>query len=161
LQYDDVIDVYLQSVLFESFCTAFPKKMSHCVKRSPLVGTPRTKKRKRKIKATDSINSALKDQRIADGLETGKSNYVDLEWVLGTSDVVERCFSHAKKVLTDVRLGMSPYMFEIIMFLKVNMDHWTAHDVAKAIQMNTGGVRSARELEDFEDYDECTEDDTT
>jgi hypothetical protein len=103
----------------------------------------------------------LKQQRIADGLESEKSNYVDLKWVLGTSDVVERCFSHAKKVLTDVRLGMSPYMFEIIMFLKVNMNHWTAHDVAEAIQMNTKGERNERELEDFEDYGESMEDNTT
>jgi hypothetical protein len=77
--------------------------------------TPKTNKRKRRKKASDGINSAVKQRRLADGLEVEKSMYIDVEWVLGTSDVVERCFSHAKKVLTDVRLGMSPYMFEIIL----------------------------------------------
>ena len=48
-------------------------------------------------------------------------------------------------MLCDGRLGMSPYMFEMIMFLKVNIDHWSAHDVALAIQSNGKGERNERE----------------
>jgi hypothetical protein len=45
------------------------------------------------------------------------ADYVDTRCIQGTTVSVERCFSVAKVVLTDNRLGMTPYMFETYMFL--------------------------------------------
>ena len=55
----------------------------------------------------------------------------------GTSNDVERLFSKAKLVLTDRRAGMTPYMFEILLFLTLNSDYWGVSDVAIA-RKNSG-----------------------
>jgi hypothetical protein len=101
------------------------------------------------VQAIESINNAMQQKRVTEGLEVDVSMYIDLSCVMGTSDIVERCFSLAKRVLSDGRLGMSPYMFEVIMFLKMNMEHWIAHDVALAIQ---NSKRNARERFEGDEY---------
>ena len=51
------------------------------------------------------------------------SNYMNLEFIPPTSNIVERLFSKARLVLTDYRKSMSPYTFECVMFLKANRDY--------------------------------------
>jgi hypothetical protein len=52
------------------------------------------------------------------------SDYVDVERIPPTSNIVERLFSASRLVLTDYRKCMSPYSFECVMFLKYNREHW-------------------------------------
>jgi hypothetical protein len=60
-------------------------------------------------------------------------NYVDVGCIQGTTVNVERCFSIAKSVLTDIRLGMTPLMFEVYLYLYFNLDLWGPTEVSKAI----------------------------
>jgi hypothetical protein len=49
---------------------------------------------------------------------------------------------------------MTPYMFEVIIFLKMNEDLWGVSDVAAAIKMNDqDGVRNQREQNEEEHMD--------
>lgn len=62
---------------------------------------------------------------------TNSSQYVPLEFIPPTTNVVERFFSRAKSVYTDYRKLMKPVTFEMIMFLKLNRDLWGPSDVAR------------------------------
>jgi hypothetical protein len=68
--------------------------------------------------------SRLKVKRLENGEATleAQSKYIDCRFILETNNTVERIFSRAKRVLTDARARMTPYMFEVIMFLKMNED---------------------------------------
>jgi len=99
--------------------------------------TPRTRRKRitqEAIKAIDSKRKRL--SFVAQDSSDIVSSYQDCRAILGTSDIVERCFSHCKKILTDTRMGMSPSMVECFMFLKMNMDKWDKHDVGKAMQLH-------------------------
>lgn len=50
--------------------------------------------------------------------------------------MVERLWSIAKLVMTDRRRGLSPIVFEAILFLNQNADLWGIEDIVKAIEMN-------------------------
>lgn len=52
------------------------------------------------------------------------SEFISLEHIPPTSNIVERLFSAARLVLTDYRKSMDPYTFECLMFLKVNRSKW-------------------------------------
>jgi hypothetical protein len=61
------------------------------------------------------------------------TEYVSLEHIPPTSNIVERLFSAARMVLTDYRKNMDPYTFECIMFLKVNRSKWDISLVSKLV----------------------------
>jgi hypothetical protein len=61
------------------------------------------------------------------------AEYVSLEHIPPTSNIVERLFSAARLVLTDYRKSMDPYTFECIMFLKVNRSKWDINLVSKIV----------------------------
>ena len=62
---------------------------------------------------------------------SSKSAYVDLNFVVGTSDIVERLFSAAGLILTDLRSSMLPINAEALLFLKVNRMYWDFETVMK------------------------------
>ena len=64
-----------------------------------------------------------------------KSAYIDLNWILPTSNMVKRLFSRFKYVLTLLRNSMSPITFEEIMFLKMNEIMWGDKTVQAALRM--------------------------
>ena len=62
-----------------------------------------------------------------------KNEFIDCRFLASTSNSCERAFSSAKHILVDSRKGMSPMMFEALLYLKFNADLWDAQMVATAI----------------------------
>ena len=62
----------------------------------------------------------------------GVSKYVNLDFIMGSAAVVEQLWSKSDCVFTKRRAGLSPLVFEMIMFLKENRDLWSIYDVAEA-----------------------------
>ena len=64
---------------------------------------------------------------------TVSSKYGNCDFTYGSFVEVERLWSIAKHILTDVRKGMmDPIMFEATLFLKLNRRLWTLGDVVQA-----------------------------
>ena len=110
------------------------------------------------VPASSTGGSALPPE-ISDGLDIAErflkkrrtdakapTKYVNLKIVLPTSNVVERLFSCAKLILTDLRASLSPKNFEMLIFLKVNMEFWNIQTVHKAMNSPSEGL-AAREHE--------------
>jgi hypothetical protein len=77
------------------------------------------------------VRKKLEAKRLEHGeAQEVQNNYIDCRFILGPNNTLERFFSRAKRVLSDARAGMSPYMFEVIMLLKMNQDLWGIIDVA-------------------------------
>ena len=72
--------------------------------------------------------TAQKRQRTA-------SKYEDIFYVPPTSNVVERLFSQAKFVLTDLRKSMSDDLFESVIVLKINRKLWDAQLVNEVLDI--------------------------
>ena len=60
--------------------------------------------------------------------------YIDLDFLVPTSNCVERLFSIAKYVYTPERQRMLPMNLEMLLFLKVNEQIWTKKFVCEALQ---------------------------
>ena len=60
-------------------------------------------------------------------------NYIDVSFISPTSNVVERLFSLAKLVFSNVRRSLLPRNLEMILFLKTNRDLWDLELVAKVV----------------------------
>ena len=83
------------------------------------------------------------------------SKYGNCDFIYGSCAEVERLWSIAKHILTDVRKGMmDPIMFEAILFLKLNRRLWTLGDVVQA-----DADRLRRDDEDDEDDEDDDDDD--
>jgi hypothetical protein len=83
--------------------------------------------------AGEGLDSRLKRKRQLSSAKT--SDYINLDWIPPTSDIVERFFSKVKLVLTDLRKSLMPVTLESILFLKVHMRIWcTTKFVTKAIR---------------------------
>lgn len=52
------------------------------------------------------------------------NQYVNIDWIPATNSVVERAFSRAGIVLSDLRLRMTPLHFECVMMLYMNKKYW-------------------------------------
>lgn len=67
----------------------------------------------------DPLNESPREMlsRIDKTRNSTDRKYIDLSWILGTSNNVERLFSESKNVMTDKRRHMDAYTFESIMFL--------------------------------------------
>lgn len=61
------------------------------------------------------------------------AEYVSLDHIPPTSNIVERLFSAARLILTDYRKSMDPYTFECLLFLKVNRKKWDINLVSKLV----------------------------
>jgi hypothetical protein len=55
--------------------------------------------------------------------------------ILGSAAEVERVWSMADKILQLARFSTSPYLLEVIFFLKFNNKYWDKRTVAKAISL--------------------------
>lgn len=64
-------------------------------------------------------------------LQTGK--YPDLSFICPTSNVVERLFSNAKFVFSDLRRSLLPRNLEMFLFLKLNRNLWDLGLVGKVV----------------------------
>ena len=73
----------------------------------------------------------------------GTTQYIGLNWIPATSDLVERFFSQAKLVLSDLRKGMSPITFESIMFLKMHLQLWSHPEFVR------GALNGSNEAEEL------------
>ncbi len=59
--------------------------------------------------------------------------YMDVSFISPTSNIVERLFSTAKFVFSDLRRSLLPQNLEMILFLKLNRDLWDLGLVAKVV----------------------------
>ena len=95
----------------------------------------RSKTLARVAKLQKTIHSQARAELQRQQQKPRESDYINLDFILGTNDLVERFFSQCKYVISDHRAGLSPYMFECIMFLKANKHMWDLNDVVAAMQM--------------------------
>ena len=63
----------------------------------------------------------------------GSSRYRETKHIACTTNMVERLFSRAKIVMTDLRKSMTPRHLELIMFLRLNRHLWDEILVQRAI----------------------------
>ena len=61
------------------------------------------------------------------------TEFVSLDHIPPTSNIVERLFSAARLILTDYRKSMDPYTFECLLFLKVTRKKWDINLVSKLV----------------------------
>ena len=59
--------------------------------------------------------------------------YIDLRFIIPTSNCIERLFSMAKYVYTPHRQKMFPTNLEAVLFLRVNNALWPIRDVASTV----------------------------
>ena len=64
-----------------------------------------------------------------------KSKYMDLRWIVGTSNIVERLFSLAKQFQTYDRSSITPEHLEMQLYLFVNKHYWSKWTVNKVYQV--------------------------
>ena len=65
------------------------------------------------------------------------------EWIPTTSNICERLFSKAKLTVGLLRTSLSPFMLEMLLFLRLNRDLWDLHRVAKAMEPPTAAAAIA------------------
>jgi hypothetical protein len=63
-----------------------------------------------------------------------KTKYINLRFLLSTSNVVERLFCLARLILTDQLKSMSPIVFEAMLYLQKNREYWSVIDVAQEMR---------------------------
>jgi hypothetical protein len=85
-----------------------------------------------------SLEAVTMNEKIAkrkrDATDTGNDEHVNVSWVLGSAAEVERLWSVAKCILTETWRQMDPAMFETIIFLKINQEHWSQATVCEAMR---------------------------
>ncbi len=67
-------------------------------------------------------------------IDVATSAYIDLRFLLPTSNICERLFSKAGQALCKRRKGTSPVGFEQQLFLHVNFEVWDISDVNAIVQ---------------------------
>ena len=87
--------------------------------------------------------------------KTYTGNYKNVDFVLGSAAEVERLWSVARYVITDLRSRLSPVMFEALLFLKVNKDYWDKYLVAEAIKLVTS-AKYEEKLKRLNEQEETT-----
>ena len=70
--------------------------------------------------------------------------------VLGSAAEVERVWSMAGHVLTEHRSSLSPYVFELIMYLKYNSRLWGLQDVVNANAERKKGTEAGQRRDAME-----------
>jgi hypothetical protein len=74
-------------------------------------------------------------------------DYVDVsKLICSTSNCCERLFSEAKYIMVPHRRGMSPIVFESLIFLKKNIAFWTVKTVARAMKRADNDEKNEDEL---------------
>lgn len=157
LQRDD-IDMVKIRIVFDKLIREYPDMAHYLAKNSQIVTNPNFEAALIKIlsKKEDELSAAEKrevarlriptetitdsEEDFAESIEKEakkvkltKSLYVDLSYIIPTSNRVERAFSAAKLVHTDNRKRLTPCHLEEIMFLKLNRHWWDVRVVHAAI----------------------------
>ena len=86
---------------------------------------------------------------------TFTGNYKNVDFILGLAAEVDRLWSIARYVITDLRSRLSPVMFEALLFLKVNKDYWDKYLVAEAIKLVTS-AKYEEKLKRLNEQEETT-----
>ena len=76
--------------------------------------------------------------------KTQASPYINVDYICGSAAEVERLWSLCKYILTNTRSRMTPNLFEALVFLKVNHDHWDASSVQLAYTHATKDSQSEK-----------------
>ena len=85
------------------------------------------------LKPMSFAESLIKSNQVAVTVQE-PSKYIDLKWIIGTSNMVERLFSLAKQFLTYDRASMTPEHLEMQLYLFVNKRYWSKWTVNKVYQ---------------------------
>ena len=87
--------------------------------------------------ASSSSSGSLSERLAAADKEmeihTHVTSYINLDFIVPTSNCVERLFSQGKRVFRHSRQSLLPYNFEAIMFLKANRGLWDIDVVCDAL----------------------------
>ena len=81
----------------------------------------------------DASQDWLEQLNAAEKQEAHVSAYINLDFIVPTSNCVERLFSQTKNVFRDNRQSFLPYNLEAIMFLKANRWLWDVNVVCDAL----------------------------
>jgi hypothetical protein len=81
------------------------------------------------------------------------NHFENVDYIIGSAAEVERVWSVARYVLTTQRMGLTPLMFEALMFLKMNGRFWDQSLVVEAMGM----VRTARTVNALAEDDDLAE----
>jgi hypothetical protein len=87
----------------------------------------------------DNIRKQLRRMKEARD-QPAPSVYVNCDFIYGSAAEVEHLWSICSHILTDERKGMTPQLFEALVFLKQNHRFWDASTVAKAMSMAKGAM---------------------
>ena len=86
--------------------------------------------------ATESFTKRMKIQmkkRKAGVLESSTlSPYINVDFICGSAAEVERLWSIAKYILSNIRSCLTPNLFQALMFLKINQEYWDCRSVQQA-----------------------------
>ena len=81
--------------------------------------------------------------------------YLDVgKIVCATSNCCERLFSEAKYLMLPHRRGMSPILFEALLYLKKNLNYWNVSTVAKAMKMKEEDIQEQMDRDDDGFYED-------
>ena len=93
----------------------------------------------------DDISTLIEKQEKRKYQEVeGKSKYINCGFIMGSAAIVERLWSKADCIYTKRRAGLSPLVFEMIMFLKDNSDLWSIKEVVEADDRRKETNRNSR-----------------
>ena len=85
------------------------------------------------------------------------SPYQNVDYICGSAAEVERLWSLCKYILTNTRSRLTPNLFEVLVFLKVNHDYWDARDVqlvyTKALNLQSDKIQEMIDEDDAYDAD--------
>ena len=108
---------------------------------------------------TPSFASRFRDRmkkRKAGELERSQhSPYQNVDYICGSAAEVERLWSLCRYILTNQRSRMTPNLFEVLVFLKVNHDYWDARSVQLAYTkaLNSQSDKVEAMIDEDEAYD--------
>ena len=98
------------------------------------------------LSALERLEMNRKRRKLSSNINSVK--YIDAgKLICATSNCCERLFSEAKYIMVPNRRGMSPIVFESLLFLKKNARFWDIKTVAAAMR------RSEKEDEDDDIFD--------
>jgi|Laugrespbdmm15sd_2_1035082.scaffolds.fasta_scaffold21012_1 hypothetical protein len=147
LQKEKECNILTQRQLFDGLIELYPSTKEYLAADAPIVHSPEfeaavCKVLLNSIDFDESEEEALSDFMTDDGdapandendelafaekiiKKHRKNPYVDLSYIPPTSNLVERFFSAASFVMTDLRKRNHPRTLEMLMFLKFNRDMW-------------------------------------
>jgi hypothetical protein len=93
---------------------------------------------KRQRLSVDAVEQVSSTTQMPQPVIQMPSAYCDLSNIPGTTCTVERLFSKAALLLSDLRTRLSSsFSFECLMMLHANRQHWGLHTVVEAMNRST------------------------